>query len=189
MTAPRNCRQCGSALPPTGRSCRVCSEPVRELSPRPRTEGTYVGLPKPVVRTSRWKASTLTFGPVGRLAITAVVVLFGASSMVQGFNPAMIWPLGMYVVAATLILKHIWKPVRLPESETASDRPPPDRHLRHPTLYRSIDPRLLWGAAGVIALVATVLVLPKIHVGLLFLPAVAAVMLGVGLILAWLSGD
>ena len=120
MTAPRNCRYCGAALPPSVRWCLQCHARVRELSPRPRTEGTYVGPLQPEVRYSRWRAGPLTFGPAGRIAITVVVVLFGSSIVLGGFNPASLWFLSGYVTAATLILKQTWTNVKVPASDVAS---------------------------------------------------------------------
>jgi hypothetical protein len=186
MTAPRNCRQCGTALPPSVRRCLRCLEPVREMSPRPSAEGSYVGPMQQEVRYSRWRAGPLTFGPLGRVAITVVVVLVGLSTMVGGFNPAWLWFLGGYMVAATLILKQTWKKVRIPDSEAR--RLPAEPHPRHPVLSRQVEPKILWGALSLVAVAAVVAVVRSMGVDDLFLPIAALVMLGVALFLAWLSG-
>jgi hypothetical protein len=55
---------------------------------------------------SRWKAGATTFGPVGRIAITLLVLLFAPCSM-NGFAIFVLWP--PYVVLATLVLRATWK--------------------------------------------------------------------------------
>jgi hypothetical protein len=158
----------------------------RELSPRPRTEGSYVGPLQQEARYSRWRAGPLTFGPLGRVAITVVVVLVGVSTMVGGFNPAWLWFLSGYAVAATLILKQTWKKVRIPDTE--APRPPPEAHARHPVLFRPIDRRVLLGGCGLIAATAVFLGVRSMSLFSLFMPIAALLLLGVGLFIAWLSG-
>ena len=190
MTAPRNCRYCGAALPPSVRWCLQCHARVRELSPRPRIEGTYVGPLQPEVRYSRWRAGPLTFGPAGRIAITVVVVLFGSSIVLGGFNPASLWFLSGYVTAATLILKQTWTRVRVPASDATSEsRPsPPASHTRHPLLFRRVDPRILYSALALIAAAGVFAAMRSKGANDLFMPIAARVTLVVGLFLAWLSG-
>jgi hypothetical protein len=55
---------------------------------------------------SRWKAGATTFGPVGRVTITLLVLLFAPWSM-NGFAIFVLWP--PYLVLAGLILHWIWK--------------------------------------------------------------------------------
>jgi len=190
MTAPRTCRDCGAALPPSVRWCLQCYARVQELSPRPRTEGTYVGSLQPETRYSRWRAGPLTFGPAGRIAITVLVVLFGSGIVVGGFNPASLWFLSGYVTAATLILKQTWTKVRIPDAdaEAESGRPPSPSQTRHPVLFRRVDPRILFGAIGLIAAAAVFGAVRSKGAYELFLPIAALVTLAVGLFLAWLSG-
>ena len=140
------------------------------------------------VRYSRWRAGPLTFGPSGRLAITVVVVLVGAGSLVGGFNPAMLWFLSGYVVAATLILKQTWTKVRIPENEVEAPPPPPGSRARHGVLLRPIHPRILFGAITLITVGAVFAVTRSMGASDLFLPIAALVTVGVGLFLAWLSG-
>ncbi len=178
MTAPRTCRECGTPLPPSVRWCGMCHAPVRELSPRPRDARGYVEPIEPEVRYSRWRGNALTLGPVGRIVITAGVVLFGLSFVIQGFNPAMIWPLGMYVIAATVVLKEVWKPVRIDEPEPAPERP-----VRHALLQRRVSPRVLVALAGAFAIVVAFLALRHESAGDLFLPGCALVMVGFGYVI------
>jgi hypothetical protein len=194
MTAPRTCRKCGAALPPSVRWCGQCLEPVRELSPRPSDAGNYVAPLLTPPRYSRWRAGSLTFGPVGRVAITVVVVLVGSGFVTGGFNPAMLWMLSGYVVAATLILKQTWARVRIPDAEVeagdTAGTPSPSSELRarHPVLFKRIDPRILCGAAGVIAVALVFAITRSMSVDKLFLPIAALLLVGVGLVQAWLSG-
>jgi hypothetical protein len=182
MTAPRTCRTCGTPLPPSVRWCGMCHEPVRELSPRPRSERAYVEPIKPDVHSSRWRGNALTFGPAGRIAITASVVLFGATFVIQGFNPAMIWPLGMYTIASTVVLREVWKPVRIQprERETSST---PERPVRHPMLHRRVPSRPLIALAGVLTVVVAVVSLRHTSALDLFLPGCALVMLAFGYVI------
>ena len=192
MTAPRTCRKCGTTLPSSVRWCSLCLEPVRELSPRPKDEGNYIEPLRPQVSYSRWRAGPLTFGPLGRVIITVVVVLVGSGFVVGGFNPAMLWMLSGYVVAATLILKQTWTRVRIPDAEiaAAADAPSPSSELRtrHPVLFRRIDPRLLCGALGLIAVALVFAITRSMSVDKLFLPIAAILLVGVGIVQAWLAG-
>jgi hypothetical protein len=187
MTAPRNCRACGTPLPPSVRWCHLCYTKVVELTPRPTDGGGYVGELRPEVRYSRWRGSAFTFGPAGRIAITLGVLLFGASFVAQGFNPAMIWPLGMYAIVAVLILRETWKPVRVddpaPEAATVTER-----RRRHPVLFRPLPPRLLIVLSGGAALVVAYLAVRHKSALALFLPACALVMAAFGYLITRLSG-
>jgi len=192
MTAPRTCRQCGTPLPPSVRWCSLCLEPVRELSPRPSDVGNYVEPMRPQVRYSRWIAGPLTFGPLGRVIITVVVVLVGSGFVMGGFNPAMLWMLSGYVVAATLILKQTWTRVRIPDAEVEAEgesrSPSSELRARHPVLFHRIDPRILCGALGLIAVAIVFAVTRSMSVGNLFLPIAAILLVGVGILQAWLAG-
>jgi len=172
------------------RWCSLCLEPVRELSARPRTEGTYVAPFERPIRYSRWRAGTLTFGPIGRVAITVVVVLVGAGFVIGGFNPAMLWSLMGYVVAATLILKQTWAKVKIPEgeAETEAGHPPNELHARHPVLFHRIDARILWGALGVMAVALMFALTRSMGAQNLFLPIAALITAGIAIFLARLSG-
>ncbi|MFL5791157.1 MAG: hypothetical protein ACJ76A_06595 [Actinomycetota bacterium] len=89
MTASRTCRACGAKLPGDVRSCGQCHEPVRELTPREPIwhDGEFVDQPihtgGAIPHWSRWEKSATTFGPVGRLAITTIAVLWVASAAVR----------------------------------------------------------------------------------------------------------
>jgi hypothetical protein len=178
MTAPRNCRACGTPLPPSVRWCHLCYTKVVELTPRAKGAQGYVGQPRPDVHYSRWRGNALTFGPAGRLVITGCVVLFGVSFVVQGFNPAMIWPLGMYMVAATIILKEVWKPVRI--DAPAEPRP----HDRPSALRRPVSPRPVVAVVAGLALVVAFLGLRHQSELNLFLPGCALVMVGFGYLIS-----
>jgi hypothetical protein len=90
MTAPRACRSCGAPLPRDVRWCLRCYTPVAELTPRERQlpPVEHAEDPPPWANRSplrdnrgtpptysRWRAGPTTFGPVGRIAITVVVLL------------------------------------------------------------------------------------------------------------------
>ena len=85
----------------------MCSEPVREFHPRPVVENPFVGTPSHMVRTSRWRASDLTFGPRGRLAVTAIVfiVFFVGMSGAGWISPFGLWFFMGWFIMATMVLK------------------------------------------------------------------------------------
>lgn len=123
MPAPTTCRHCGTALPADMRWCSMCKEPVRELTPRPVTPGGYVGSPSHTLRTSRWRATELTFGPIGRLTVTAVVfgVLFvGMKS--AGLSPFGLWFFMGWFIVASMVLKQTWQRVRIDPEEAPGRR-------------------------------------------------------------------
>ena len=77
MTAPRTCRACGANLKGDVMRCLRRYALVRQLTPRPPQLPTvHFVQPKDERPMSRWKAGATTFGPVGRIAITALVLLF-----------------------------------------------------------------------------------------------------------------
>jgi hypothetical protein len=97
------------------RWCGLCLEPIREFHPRPATETPFVGTPSHMVRTSRWRASDLTFGPRGRLAVTPIVfiVLFVGESSAGWISPFGLWFFMGWFILATMVLKTTWQKVRI----------------------------------------------------------------------------
>jgi hypothetical protein len=70
----------------------MCKEPVRAFAARRVTPASYVRTPTHTVRTSRWRATDLTFGPAGRLTVTAVmfgILFIGFAS--TGLSPFGLW--------------------------------------------------------------------------------------------------
>jgi hypothetical protein len=70
--------------------------------------------PIPLPRYSRWKAGATTFGPIGKILITTVVVGFGcllflAFKIVEG--PMVIADVGVYSAGAAFLLRHVWRRV------------------------------------------------------------------------------
>jgi hypothetical protein len=96
---------------------------VRELTPRAALhDGDFVGSPihqgGDTPRWTRWEATATTFGPVGRIAATAVVLgtLIPALAF-NGFVYAITFP-----VVAVLLLREIWaKGWYVPETESPKD--------------------------------------------------------------------
>ena len=133
MPIGSTCRSCGAALRPDLAWCGTCNARVTTFAARPALHepGSYVGTPMPDVRTSRWHAGPTTWGPVGRLVATGLLLL--------------IFPWG----AIVLPLRSIWRKTRV-----AEDAPPTalDRFReRHPVLGREL--RLApWAKVAVVAL-------------------------------------
>jgi len=81
--------------------------PVRHLTPReqPLPPLSTVVTPPSEPERSRWKAGVNTFGPVGRVAITTVVLLLAPLSA----NPVavfVLWP--CYLAMAVVVLRSVW---------------------------------------------------------------------------------
>jgi len=94
--------------------CLLCYEPVRQLTPRepPRpTNAVFEPASSPL--KSRWRKGPTTFGPVGRLAITAVVLAFAPWGGLTGFGsaagPLTLWWLLGWSVTAPVVLRHVWR--------------------------------------------------------------------------------
>jgi hypothetical protein len=156
MPAPRSCRSCGAELPPDLRWCTRCYAPTTEFAARARLHDGFVGTPSHEIRTSRWRRTATTFGPSGRLAITGLVALFvpiGFWTMGSAFWPLGLWFLLGYALFASLVLRSVWRPVRITEDDEAARVPP--WKLRHPVLGRELAvPRGLARVAGAASIVA-----------------------------------
>jgi hypothetical protein len=136
MTAPRVCRDCGAPLSPDVRWCTWCFAPITEFAARPVTPVAFAEMPHHRLRTSRWRGGEMTFGPVGRIVATIVVLLMGPWTNVSFFTLlyAPIW-LGIAVIC----LRHIWqrRTLEVGSPPTAGER----FRERHPTLGARIETR------------------------------------------------
>ncbi len=153
MTASRTCRACGTELAPNVGWCLRCYEPVRHLTPRePQLPTIHFLTPKEEAPRSRWRAGVTTFGPVGRITITVLVLLLGPWTL----NPVAIvigWP--MYLVFAILILRSTWKrddvetpTIRQPAAAGAHSVPTPEA-VRLPVPRSTI---VVWAILGLLGL-------------------------------------
>jgi hypothetical protein len=104
----------------------LCKERVVEFAPRETSPTPFVGTPSHSVRTSRWRSSDLTFGPVGRIVTTAVVfgILVLGLSATGVVSPFGLWFFMGWSIVATMVLKQTWQRVRLDPDE------PPARGAR-----------------------------------------------------------
>jgi hypothetical protein len=106
MTASRTCRACGADLAPNVMWCLRCFEPVRQLTPRDPPLPTVRFLnPRDERPRSRWRAGATTFGPFGRLAITALVLL--CAPLRPGIFGVVAWP--AYLTLAAVVLRDTWR--------------------------------------------------------------------------------
>lgn len=164
MTASRTCRACGADLSPDVMWCLRCYEPVRHLSPRgPQLPVLDVHPPRPDPPTSRWRAGPTTFGPLGRLVATAVVLAFAPWQGLAGFGSAAggltLWWLLGWSFLAVLVLRQVWRKERVLEPDPESMPTVRERTAhRFPHLGRSIriPPMIVLGLLFVI--VGTVVV-------------------------------
>ena len=101
--------------------CLRCYEPVRLLTPRERQlPTTQLIEPREQAPMSRWTRGATSFGPTGRLSITAIVLLLAPWSI----NPVAIfvlWP--AYLVMGSLVLRDTWKRDFVDETSPRSDPP------------------------------------------------------------------
>jgi hypothetical protein len=176
-------------LPDDVRWCSMCKEPVREFSARPVTPAAFVGTPSHQVRTSRWRATDLTFGPVGRLTMTAIcfiVLYIGLRTAGGPASPTGLWFFMGWFIAASMVLKQTWQKVRLDPDE------PPGRRQRLSARFPRLG-RPLHGSAVTLALVlvgVTLAIGAYVQGGTLgrFGIVVLAVMAGLSAVLIWLTG-
>src|SRR5207249_2997077 len=111
VTSPRVCRACGATLPPDVRWCLQCQARVIDFSPRPRQLPAQVGaVVEPGPTYSRWRAGTTTFGPVGRILATLLVLLLGPWGAVSA-GTIVILP--AWTAVAVIVLRQIWKRERV----------------------------------------------------------------------------
>jgi hypothetical protein len=141
---------------------------------------------------SRWRAGPTTFGPLGRLVCTAIVLAFAPWSGLTGFSSGSagltLWWLLGWSVAAALVLRAVWR-----KEHVLDDRPGPLERLRvrlrpaAPRLGREmrVPARVLVAALGLPLLaVITYLWLELDAVGRYHLVSIA-IAGGVGLFLAF----
>jgi hypothetical protein len=156
----------------------MCGEAVREFAPRELAVGGLVYAPPKRPRTSRWRAGPTSFGPLGRLVATALVLLFAPWNA--------FFMMLVYVPVATLVLRHVWKAERVDDEEP----PPRLRRIvaeRAPWLARDVGRVTLTVVAG-LALVGVVVAWQSQDTGLRYLMAFAGATVGLGFVWAWLSG-
>jgi hypothetical protein len=159
VTAPRACRSCGAPLPHDVRWCLRCFMPVLELTPRERqlppldqaedpppwvNRSPLRDDPERAPTYSRWRAGPTTFGPVGRVAITMVVLLIFPWDALSTLNPLRLWFMLGYTIFASYVLRHTWRKERV-----MVERPPrtgPIRaalNARAGVLAHRVDARVL----------------------------------------------
>lgn len=101
------------------------------------------------VHTSRWRASDTTFGPAGRVAITAAMIAFLTAGLwMMGPTPFGLWFFLGWSILAGHIFKQTWAPVRV-DGAPSGARAALER--RFPRAGRAVQPGLL--LAPVVAMV------------------------------------
>lgn len=157
MPASRNCARCGAALPGDVRWCGRCYEPVREFTPRAPLHGEIVGELHHDVVTSRWRKGPATFGPLGRLGITALLVLPPSVIVPAAMD---IWLLALwfllgYSIFAAMVLRDVWRAAPVDGSPSATAR----FAATHPVLGQRVPfaGRVLAGAGAIVVLAAALL--------------------------------
>lgn len=132
----------------------LCGAEATEFAARPRLHPDgFVGSPRHDVRTSRWRASPTTFGPIGRLLVTTLMIgmLVGALAMLGWFTPFALWYVLGWSIMAGHVLRQVWAPVPI------GGRPSGPRAAlarRFPRAGRALDPGAL--LACVVALLVMV---------------------------------
>jgi hypothetical protein len=141
--------------------CVRCYHPVRQLTPREVSSAPVVHFldPPDRPRSSRWRKGATTFGPVGRLVLTAFVLALAPWGGLAGFStassPLTLWWLLGWAVFASVVLRSVWRrEAPIDGSPGALDRARARMEARHPTIGRSfrIPPIVVLGAIGVVVL-------------------------------------
>jgi hypothetical protein len=181
MTASRTCRACGAELAPDVRWCLRCYAPVLEHSPRGgQLPPVHFLAPKDDHRTSRWKGGATTFGPVGRVAITAAVLLFAPWTAAGVVGLVVVWP--VFLLVAFVVLRSTWRRGRVdiqPARTTSESTTPAPERIRPEIPRPTIVAWVLLGAAAVGVVVATTLVGPtgKVLLNMAMLLALSVVLI------------
>ena len=127
----------------------------RPLHPRapqlPPIPGLREPAPKPVY--SRWQGSSTAFGPRGRIAATALVLLFLGISFFY-----MLLPLWLILVGAgVVVLRDVWKKTRLtPQPSTPAAPASPIEPKPEPIVEPTPGWLIALRVAGVIAFIGVV---------------------------------
>lgn len=185
MPASRNCASCGAALPGDVRWCGRCYEPVREFTPRAPLHGEVVGELHHDVVTSRWSKGPGTFGPLGRLGITALLVV--PPSLIvpaaMGIWPLALWFLLGYSIFAAMVLRDVWKRAPVVGTSKATGR----LTARHPVLGRRVPfaGPVLAGVGSLVVLVAALTLWGDASDLVRFLAVAAALAGSFGFVLMW----
>jgi hypothetical protein len=187
MTAPRTCRSCGSDLSPDVRWCGLCKEPVREFATRPTTREGFVADIAPRVRTSRWRASPLTFGPVGRLVVSAIVmlVLLMGTSQTGWWTPFGLWFFMGWFILASLVLRQTWQPVPIEDAERWL---PARLRGRFPRMTAPVNASLVIVTVAVLTMLGVAVAWVRLDTLGRFGLVVVFVLLGASALLVWLTG-
>jgi hypothetical protein len=109
MPSPRACRACGKVLLPDLRWCPVCYEPITEFAARaPLHRGDFVGSPIPtgghIPHWSRWEKSATTFGLIGRVVATMLLLVTLLPAITSGGFMYLI----AFPIAAAVVLNAVW---------------------------------------------------------------------------------
>jgi hypothetical protein len=166
----------------------MCKEAVREFAPRPTAPAAYVGVPSHTIRTSRWRATELTFGPVGRIMTTVVMlaVLVVGWNSTGGASPFGLWFFMGWFIVASMVLKQTWQKVRLDPDEAPGRRA--RLTSRFPRLARPVSGSLVGVALAVIGATVIVAAYPQLDTLGRFGLFVVGVMTAVSAVLIWLTG-
>lgn len=186
MPAGRTCARCGAALASDVRWCLRCHEPVREFTPRARLyHGDVSSAPVHDRPTSRWAASATTFGPVGRLVITAVLLGFGVANLVVlGATPFGLWFLLGFAILASFVLRSTWQAVPV-ERRQQGRRDVVAR--RFPRLAAPI-PRRAWLVLAIVPFIGALIVWTDLNDVERFFAAAGVIAFGVGCLLGRANG-
>lgn len=191
MTAPRTCRKCEAELAGHVMWCLRCYEPVCHLTPRESAPPGVVFVSSgPQHRTSRWRAGPTTFGPVGRILVTALVLVLFPWQVLRGLDPLVLWQALGYTLAATLVLRHTWRRERvLDERPGRLDALRERVAARAPFLGRrlSIDPRATLAALVLLGILGLSFAWTQNDTFGRYLLAAISGVLATGVLVAWLN--
>jgi hypothetical protein len=111
---------CGAGLAAGAAWCGQCFRPAGSTGEVPAPAGGFrpaaaSPLPMPASRTTRWRKTSTTFGPIGRLVASLALVVPFVFFVVTGFFDPIAWG-GAVVWGGILMpwgLRDVWKAGRL----------------------------------------------------------------------------
>lgn len=102
------CASCGAGLRPDATWCGQCFAAVGGAAPPPVVPGRPVPAREELQLTqvySRWQGGPTSFGPVGRVVLTLLVLLVGLWLLETNPIGGVVYAL----LAAPLVLREVWK--------------------------------------------------------------------------------
>lgn len=117
LASAPDCPQCGRVLRPGDAWCSLCFAPAPSRTFSGPLATHRSDDPAPVARaqhrTSRWAGSSVTFGPVGRVVVTLLLLCVGPAVLVWGGPGSLVAAILWIAVVLPWALRDVWRKVRV----------------------------------------------------------------------------